>query len=296
MEFCLKGEDRTFGGDDLFVDLIPSTSWFSNARSCIRARDWDILRKEVYKRVNNKCECCQYDPSGKGSLEAHERWHYNNRTGVQKLMRLIALCKMCHTATHIALADMRGVGDMARAHLMRVTGMDKSDMEDHCERASGIWSDRSNKEWTLDLSIITDSGFRLRDSNKENIEKCVSIKEPIASENKNDSFMLEQERSANYISRHRNTTNNEMVYHIELTVNRHLDKTAGHWWLRKFRDPNDTLPGEPDKRMPRISAHKRLHISCNLAKGRYMVGCGDMFDLSIVQCFSIHENNQIDFE
>ncbi len=33
------GEDRTFGGDTLFVDLISTTSWGKNARSLIHDSD-----------------------------------------------------------------------------------------------------------------------------------------------------------------------------------------------------------------------------------------------------------------
>lgn len=47
----LIGEDRTAGGNLLFVDLIPNTCWFKNVRTCIKPSDWDILRKYVYSRT-----------------------------------------------------------------------------------------------------------------------------------------------------------------------------------------------------------------------------------------------------
>jgi hypothetical protein len=303
--FCLKGEDRSFGGNDLFVDLIPSTSFFRNVRSCVRNCDWDILRKKVYERVDNKCECCHYNPANKealnGSLEAHERWSYNKSTGVQKLMRLIALCKKCHLATHIGLADLRGLGDMARLHLMKVNDMGEKDVKEHCERASRIWSERSDQDWALDLSIITDSGFRLKETKKVKNVKDIkdakeNIEELIVSDAKSVMHNEEMnERSAHCIGKYRNS-NNQMIYRIDLSVNRHLDESTGQWWLRKFRDPNDTLPGDSDKRMPSISANKKLHISCRLDKGRYMLGCGDIYGISIVQCFTVHKNGQIEFE
>src|SRR5690349_15635188 len=34
------GEDREFGAG-LFVDLVPRSCWFTNARSCIHERDWE---------------------------------------------------------------------------------------------------------------------------------------------------------------------------------------------------------------------------------------------------------------
>ena len=44
----LVGEDRQFGGNLLFKDLIPRTTWFNNVRSCVTRNSWDKLR-------NNKC-------------------------------------------------------------------------------------------------------------------------------------------------------------------------------------------------------------------------------------------------
>ena len=32
---CLKGEDHNFGGNILFIDLIPNSCWFTNVRSSV---------------------------------------------------------------------------------------------------------------------------------------------------------------------------------------------------------------------------------------------------------------------
>lgn len=45
----LPGEDRNFGSG-LFVDLVPSSCWFSNARSCVDQRDWERLRRMITNR------------------------------------------------------------------------------------------------------------------------------------------------------------------------------------------------------------------------------------------------------
>ena len=103
-QVILKGEDRTYGGNDLFVDLIPTSCWFKNVRSSIHRKDWDRVRKHIYDRVNFICECCNEHNT---RLEAHERWDYDNITKTQKLMRLIALCHKCHEVTHMGLAQIR---------------------------------------------------------------------------------------------------------------------------------------------------------------------------------------------
>ena len=40
----LEGEDRKFGGNELFVDLIPKTSYYENARKFFPRSEWDKIR------------------------------------------------------------------------------------------------------------------------------------------------------------------------------------------------------------------------------------------------------------
>lgn len=86
----------------LSVELIPMTSWYSNVRSNVTSKQWDIIRKDTYKKANYKCEIC----GGKGmthSVECHEIWDYDEKTKLQKLVRFIALCPNCHKVKHIGL-------------------------------------------------------------------------------------------------------------------------------------------------------------------------------------------------
>lgn len=157
------GEDRSFLGTSLFVDLIPSSCWFKNVRHSVTPESWDSLRKIIYARANYKCEICGAEKNTQIQryIEAHERWSYDDQSGVQKLQRLIALCSDCHTVTHIGLAKIRGLGDEALCHLMKVTGMSHREAETHVLEAFRIWGIRSEKEYRLDLSILTDSKIQL---------------------------------------------------------------------------------------------------------------------------------------
>ena len=87
----LPGEDRNFGGDALFVDLVPDSCWFTNVRSCVSKRDWDRLRTMIYRRAGHRCEICGAgrEPAAQVWLEAHERWSYEFATRTQHLVRLI---------------------------------------------------------------------------------------------------------------------------------------------------------------------------------------------------------------
>jgi len=154
----LTGEDRTYGGNKLFIDLIPQTCWFTNVRYCTDSRDWDRLRDHVYSRVNNTCECCHNKTN---DIEAHERWNYDDDTKTQKLVRLVALCNMCHTTTHIGLAGINGKGYEALEHLKKVRNFTYEQAIEHKNQAFQLWRERNTIEWNLDLSLLTNNNIKL---------------------------------------------------------------------------------------------------------------------------------------
>ncbi len=171
----LINEDRTFGGNELYVDLIPASCWFTNVRYCVHPRDWDRLRRHVYNRANNCCECC----GTPGKLDAHERWHYDNQTQVQKLVRLVALCRVCHRATHLGHTIMNhedseviGLANCIKANqpriieardkFMKLRNFTVPDIRSHFAEALNLNKIRSEIVWTLDLSLITDNGIALK--------------------------------------------------------------------------------------------------------------------------------------
>ncbi|WP_043907717.1 DUF5710 domain-containing protein [Kitasatospora griseola] len=158
----LPGEDRSLGSG-LFVDLVPSSCWFTNVRSCVAPQDWDRLRRMIYARAQNRCEACGagQDREAQRRLEAHERWTYDRAHQVQTLKRLICLCTDCHTVTHFGLAQVRGLAPQARAHLIKVTGLTPDQADRHIAEAFELWQARSRTTWTLDLSILTDAGITL---------------------------------------------------------------------------------------------------------------------------------------
>jgi hypothetical protein len=158
----LPGEDRSLGSG-LFVDLVPSSCWFTNVRSSVIPKDWERLRRMITNRAGERCEACGQtaDPPTGTRLEAHERWIYSGPTGVQTLRRLICLCNQCHTVTHFGLAQIRGLADEALVHLRTVTGMTDQQARAHIDDAFAQWQARSTRTWTLDLSMLTTAGVTL---------------------------------------------------------------------------------------------------------------------------------------
>ena len=141
----------------LTVELVPSTSWGANLRSELPKKDWDNLRKAQYANAGYRCEIC----GGKGRkhpVECHETWDYNDETHIQTLTGLIALCPSCHRVKHLGFAFVKGRGQEAIAHLMKVNGWSPEDTQHYVEAVFEEHARRSKHQWTLDLEWLRSVG------------------------------------------------------------------------------------------------------------------------------------------
>lgn len=158
--FSFRGLQRTYRGRNLVpklaVEMIPSTSWWNNARSRIPRDEWDFLRKQTYQAANFNCEICGASGMGKKSLEAHEIWEYNLETKIQALIRLIALCYKCHRVVHFGKTQLLGRAAEAAAirHLQKVNFWTEGEALSHIRQAIVEWKFRSQIQWTLDIEVL----------------------------------------------------------------------------------------------------------------------------------------------
>lgn len=142
----------------LTIELVPESCWYSNVRSQVSQREWDKLRKATYQAANYCCEIC----GGKGTkhpVECHEVWHYDDEQRIQKLARMIALCPACHEVKHMGLANVRGRSEMACEHLAKVNGWSIQQTNDYVRQCFQVWQERSQHEWTLDISYLEEFGI-----------------------------------------------------------------------------------------------------------------------------------------
>ena len=62
----------------LEFELVPEGCWYSNLRSLLKPREWDMVRKDAYARAGGRCMICGRKTQ---RLEAHERWEYDEEQG-----------------------------------------------------------------------------------------------------------------------------------------------------------------------------------------------------------------------
>jgi hypothetical protein len=149
----------------LSVELIPTTCHYSNVRTTVTKKEWDMIRFMSYEKANNKCEICGEsgkDQGYKHNVECHEIWDYNDETHVQKLIGLISLCPICHQVKHIGRAIAMGKHQDAYNQLAKVNKWTPKEVELHILASFELHKERSKHEWTLDLSILLKEPYNLK--------------------------------------------------------------------------------------------------------------------------------------
>ena len=136
----------------LKFELVPDSCWYSNLRSILKPKAWDIIRKDAYQRADGKCMICGRKAT---RLEAHERWSYNEEKAIQKLEEVIAVCHTCHAVIHIGRTQLIGDEEKAIKHFCRVNKCAYADYIKELGKANEDHRRRNQiPEWGLDLSYL----------------------------------------------------------------------------------------------------------------------------------------------
>lgn len=136
----------------LKFELVPDGCWYSNLRTMLSKKEWDMIKKYAKERSGGKCSICgrqtQY-------LDAHERWSYDEENKVQKLEDVVCVCKTCHSVIHIGRTSLMGNIEKAEDHYMKVNGVSYAQMKADLRLATEEHQRRNRiDEWALDLTWL----------------------------------------------------------------------------------------------------------------------------------------------
>lgn len=139
----------------LIIELVPATSWYNNLRNAIPKTTWDTIRRNVYAQYNYRCSICR----ASGMVHCHEKWEYDDKKYVQKLIGFIALCPLCHWVKHIGLAGIRAREgklnfEQIIQHFMNVNNCNRKAFEEHRDDTFKKWQERSKHLWKLEIDRI----------------------------------------------------------------------------------------------------------------------------------------------
>lgn len=143
----------------LDLELVPQTCFYANLRTILSKSQWSILSKQIRDQVYNICEICGSDQQ---PLDCHEKWQYDDKKQIQKLIKMIALCKKCHGVKHFGFSQMQGKGKEAINHFMKINNLTKKQAEQHIEMCFELWAKRSKKKWIVDISYLSNYGIDIK--------------------------------------------------------------------------------------------------------------------------------------
>lgn len=138
----------------LRVELVPSTCWASNVRAYMTEHYWRKLSRETIEMGESRCEVCRGRPRRGQSVHCHEVWLYDEAQHVQELLRLRALCPMCHYVTHLGRSIELGYERQATGWLARVNNWNAKAVAWYVDAVFTQWRERSRFEWALDLRVL----------------------------------------------------------------------------------------------------------------------------------------------
>ena len=138
----------------LKIELVPDGCWYFNLRSLLTAKQWDYIKAKAKAETGGRCAIC-----GKSTpyLDAHERWSYDEKKGVQKLVGIIAVCKDCHSVINIGRTSLKGDIERAEKHYQKVNGATYAEYRAALKSANEEHKRRNKvSEWTLDVSFLNE--------------------------------------------------------------------------------------------------------------------------------------------
>ncbi len=146
----------------LSIELIPRSSWGVNARSELSTFEWEMLRKNCYKRADYKCEVCG-DVGEQHPVEAHEVWRFDERREVQRLVRLIALCPKCHAVKHWGRSCLLGFRVDCEKHILSVNKWKPYQLAQYLQKVAVTQDRRGPIKWRVSLSCLKQELKALKD-------------------------------------------------------------------------------------------------------------------------------------
>lgn len=152
----LPGEETEEG---LRVDLIPSSAWYINCRTALSKSQWTRISDYVRHRAGWRCEFCETtnDLRAKRYLMAHERFEYDEDTGVMRLAALICLCTDCNDVAHPGRATSVGgktIGEITH-HYAETADIGLAEAKTRMRQATADFERRSARDWRFDITLLT---------------------------------------------------------------------------------------------------------------------------------------------
>ncbi len=114
----------------LTLELIPDTASGSSLYRLLTEKAWKAIRVKVLEEYNSQCVI--YGANA-GRLNCHKQWEYDDQTNIQRLVRLVILCPMCHLVKNMNTSYV-SFEELVQ-HFMRVNECSRQDFDEYYQQS-----------------------------------------------------------------------------------------------------------------------------------------------------------------
>jgi len=160
--------------------MIPGSSWGGSLANLLLGSSWQAIRTKYVESTGDKCKICGYPSHDGKSVDCHEIWEYyvpkqGGRTGIQKLVDILPVCKSCHEMFHLGKANADGRLNKVLNRLSWANRWNTHQIKEYYNYLGHKWLQRNEYMWMLDLSNLKlqtpifikggDTGVKIEDGN-----------------------------------------------------------------------------------------------------------------------------------
>lgn len=124
---------------------MPSGLWGISACKLLGQYRWQQLRLRICEEQKHRCAWCDVEML-KG-IHCHEKWDYDQASGVATLSGFELHCPMCDFFCHIGFAGVKGYEKDARAHARRAFKYTAAQVSRVISQAFREWQALSKLSW-----------------------------------------------------------------------------------------------------------------------------------------------------
>ena len=161
----LRGEDRHFGGSDIYLDVLPSSCWAKSLRLCLNESDYERIATYILERTGSRCELCGALCVKEKDFAPLMRWDYLTFERIMRLKRILTACSKCEATTRCV--EMKPT----IVHLVRNFELTKDGAIALYREEWRNWREKNSLYWNLDMTLLAENGFEVQNRNITNVKE-----------------------------------------------------------------------------------------------------------------------------
>jgi len=145
--------DEPYTSRKLCIEVVPKTLWHKNLHTNLDRKEWDRVRRSIYRKYDYTCSVCG---NRNTTMHAHEVWAYDDEKQIQTLVDIVCLCSLCDRVKHIGLTQILAVQGKVSwretvEHYCRINQCDEATFNADHRMALHVHAIRSKFEWQQEI-------------------------------------------------------------------------------------------------------------------------------------------------